>query len=143
MIEIRNAPLDLPLTALTGVVNADSAPIQKALAEGYLKLQRCSRCTAFRHPVAPVCAHCDAPEFSWEEAPKLGTVYSFVTYARAPLPMFQPIAPYSVACVEIASGLRLMGRWLDAEPPAIGNAAIAVAERWNDGGLSLAFRANT
>ena len=143
MIEIRSAPLDLPLAALAVAINSDSEPAQSALAQGRLTFQRCSQCARFRCPVAPVCPDCGSAEFGWDEAPSRGSVFSFVTYARAPLPMFQPIAPYSVACVDMGDGLRLIGRWLDSTPPAIGHAAIAVAERWTDGGLSIAFRADT
>jgi uncharacterized OB-fold protein len=138
-MEIRDAPFDLPLSALGAPANADSAPARLALAEGRLSLQRCRACSEFRHPVAPVCSCCGSTEYEWSDAPTRGLVYSSVTYVRAPLPLFQHLAPYSVVCVELERRLRLFGRWLGPHAPAIGDPALAVVERWKDGDHSVAF----
>ena len=45
--------------------DADDARFWAALADGELRIQRCTACAAFRHPPRPVCAQCGSRESEW------------------------------------------------------------------------------
>lgn len=61
-----------------------------------------------------------------------GTVFSWVRYHRSYIPEFEDLLPYSVLLVELEEGVRIFGRYLSAESPAIGDRVQVVVERWAD-----------
>jgi len=76
-------------------------------AQGQLRLQRCTRCRAWRHPPRYRCAACGSAEVSWELASGRGHVFSWTITHRAVDPAFEP--PYAIVVVELEEGPRLVG----------------------------------
>ncbi len=85
-------------------------PFWDGIAEGRLRLQRCASCG--RHVFYPraVCPHCSSAGLEWVDASGRGTLYSYSVVHRAP-PGFE--APYAVALVDLAEGVRMMTRLVD------------------------------
>ena len=85
-------------------------PFWDGISEGRLRLQRCGRCG--RHVFYPraVCPHCSSADLEWVDASGRGSLYSFSVVHRAP-PGFE--APYAVALVDLAEGVRMMAGLVD------------------------------
>jgi uncharacterized protein len=82
---------------------------------GELRIQRCARCGALRHPPGPSCLTCastDKPEY--QVATGTGTVYSYVVHHHPPVPGKKP--PFVVALVELAEGVRMLGELTGIDP---------------------------
>jgi uncharacterized OB-fold protein len=84
-----------------------SAEFYKFLAEGELRLQRCSACGTFRHPPRHRCAACGSADVTWERASGRGSVFSWTVTHRAVDPAFE--APYAIVVCELDEGPRLVG----------------------------------
>jgi uncharacterized OB-fold protein len=69
-------------------------------------------------------------------------VVSLVHYARAHLPEFEAIVPYTVLCVQLAEGPRMFGRLAGGDAAQIGQDVAVIIERWADGGHAPAFVAS-
>lgn len=110
--------------------DGETRPFWDSIAEGRLRLQRCSACG--RHVFYPrsVCPHCMSAQLDWIDASGRASVYSFTVVHRAP-PGFADEAPYVVALVELAEGPRMLTRLLDVDP---GDAAVGMAVELAIGG---------
>ena len=86
----------------------------KFLAQGELRLQRCTSCRAWRHPPRNRCAQCGSAEVAWEPVSGRGRVYSWTVTHRAVDPAFTP--PYAILVVELEEGPRLVGNLRGLEP---------------------------
>jgi uncharacterized OB-fold protein len=90
------------------------------LNEHKLLIQRCTECSARRHPPRPMCPKCNS--LSWEpiESSGRGVVYSFVMPVQPQFPFFD--YPYIVALVELEEGIRLVSNLCDitADDASIG-----------------------
>jgi hypothetical protein len=80
-----------------------------ALSEGQLLGGRCDECDERLLPPRPACYACGSRTVRIEEQPKTGEVFSY-TEVRRPPPAFADAAPFTVAIVELDSGVRLTGR---------------------------------
>ncbi|MEY9965633.1 putative OB-fold protein/acyl dehydratase [Streptacidiphilus sp. MAP12-16] len=99
------------------VVNRDNEGFWAGVAAGELRYQRCTECGTRRFPWLPGCNACGSAEWTAEAAGGQGTVYSHVT-VHHPLPAaFQ--APYSVALVELAEGVRIVSNIVDVPPAEV------------------------
>ena len=54
-------------------------PYFAALAEERICVPRCARCGRRQFPPRGVCPVCRCVDFEWDEMPRTGTVYTFVT----------------------------------------------------------------
>lgn len=90
-----------------------------ALAEGDLLGGVCADCGEVLVPPRPACYACGSREVAVETQPRDGTVYSHTRVHTAP-PAFEAAAPYTIAVVELDSGVRVTGRLTD-DDPAIGD----------------------
>ena len=82
---------------------------------GELRIQRCGRCGALRHPPGPSCLRCgstDKPDY--QVASGTGTVYSYVVHRHPPVPGKE--LPMVIALVELTEGVRMMGELRGADP---------------------------
>ncbi len=95
--------IDKPLPAVT----EDGAPYWEGCRQGELRVQRCDACRHLRFPPAPVCPKCLAAEHAWVAMSGRATIYSFIVVHRPQHPGFFADAPYNVAIVELAEGVRL------------------------------------
>lgn len=95
----------------------------EGLAEGELRLQKCSNDGLFRYPPTSRCPFCGAEECTWEAVEGTGTVHSYTEVHHAIQPAFAKHTPYMVLMVELDTqkgaptaedGLRIVGNL--AEP---------------------------
>lgn len=82
-------------------------PYWRHVAEGELRLQRCSSCDQFRYPPGPVCPECLAPEYTWEPLSGSGSLLAWTVFHREYFPGL-PV-PYIVAAVRTPEGPILVG----------------------------------
>lgn len=104
-------PLQLPESMIQQ--DSDSRPYWEGLIQGELRIQRCNTCSrAVFYPRA-ICPHCFSEQLSWIVATGKGTIYSY-TVAHQAFGPFAAEAPFVVAIVELAEGVRMMTRIVDA-----------------------------
>jgi len=84
------------------------------LAQGELRLQRCSACGTWRHPPRLRCAHCGSRVVAWERASGRGHIFSWTVTHRAVDPAFTP--PYAILVVELEEGPRVVANLRGLEP---------------------------
>lgn len=95
--------IDKPLPGVT----EDGAPYWEGCRQGELRIQRCDACQHLRFPPALVCPKCLAAEHTWVAMSGRATIWSFIVVHRPQHPGFFADAPYNVAVVELAEGIRL------------------------------------
>jgi hypothetical protein len=95
--------LEKPLPA----INEDSAPYWEGTRTGELRAQRCADCGRLRFPPAILCPRCLSERVEWQRLSGRGTIYTYVIVHRPQHPAFFADAPYNVAIVELAEGLRM------------------------------------
>jgi succinate dehydrogenase/fumarate reductase flavoprotein subunit/uncharacterized OB-fold protein len=96
--------------------SSDTAFFWEALDEGRLTAQRCSSCSALRHPPGPACPRCHSLAWEVAELSGRGTVYSFIVQHHPLPPGFTQ--PAVVGLIELEEGLRMVSNIL-AAPEAI------------------------
>lgn len=74
------------------------------LQRGVFALQVCGHCARVMFPPRDRCAHCRAPELSWQPQTGEGTVYSFTTVRATE----KGVEPYNVSLVDLDAGVRMM-----------------------------------
>jgi uncharacterized protein len=97
-----------------------SAPFVEGLDRGELRYQACLHCGAAQTLPRYACRMCGGTRLEWRVASGRGTVYATTVVMRAPSDDFRPLAPYTLALVELEEKARLMGH---AEP------GIAIGDR--------------
>jgi uncharacterized OB-fold protein len=104
-----------------------TAPFWAAARESRLTVQRCESCGALRWLPAPICPECLTTGGTWADMSGAGTVWSYTVYRRAMNPAFADAVPYTVALVELAEGVRMVGEMAEPTPEiAIGQPVTAV-----------------
>ena len=96
------------------VMALDDRPMWDSIAEGALKLQKCSGCGAFRYPPGPICAECLSMESEWVAVDGGGNVLSWVVFHRKYFDDFPP--PYNAVAVRLDEGPIVMTN-LIGDPP--------------------------
>ncbi len=84
----------------------DSAFFWEGLAAAELRIQRCTACSALRHPPIPMCPGCHSLDWDWLVASGRGEIFSFVVHHHPPIPGLDP--PCVIALVELEEGTRLV-----------------------------------
>jgi uncharacterized OB-fold protein len=122
--------IDKPLPAVT----EDGAPYWEGCRQGELRVQRCDECGHLRFPPALVCPKCLAAEHTWVATSGKATIYSFIVVHRPQHPGFFADAPYNVAIVELAEGIRLHTNIVDCanEDLRIGMPVVVTFEKVDD-----------
>jgi uncharacterized OB-fold protein len=95
-----------------------------------LALQECGACGRRWQTVFPGCPYCGAKAVREHMAPASGTVYSWVEVCRS-LEDPPEDVPYTVVCVELETGARVLGRYGPGGDPVAGATVVA---RGNGGG---------
>ncbi|WP_419878579.1 Zn-ribbon domain-containing OB-fold protein [Brevibacillus centrosporus] len=114
------------------VVDSDSKPYWDGLNNHELMIQHCDDCS--KHIFYPrlLCPHCFSDQISWTQASGQGKIYSYTVVHRAFGP-FADQAPYVVAIVELAEGVRMMTRITgNREDIAIGKPVTVTFEKVDD-----------
>ena len=99
-----NFPLPTP--------NAHTKPFWDACAEGILRYQKCESCGAVQLIPRSLCEHCQSQQLQWHTSKREGTVLTFTTVYRAPLPVFKSQVPYAIVIVDMDEGFRVMANAL-------------------------------
>ena len=84
-------------------------PFWEGARAGQLRMQRCTNCSQFRFPPAPLCAGCGCMEFKWAALSGYGSIFSWVVFHKAYFPGFADEIPYAVVLVELDEGPQLYG----------------------------------
>jgi uncharacterized OB-fold protein len=85
----------------------DSQPYWDGLREGRLVLQHCAACGKVRHYPRPLCPHCLSMESEFRSAPLGGAIHSWTVCHHPFAFFFKPLAPYTVALVDMDAGVRI------------------------------------
>lgn len=88
--------------------NAQTRPYWDACARGQLKYQSCTRCGRVQFTPRALCEQCQCTDLGWHLSERIGTVLTFTTVHRAPLPVFKAMTPYVIALIDMKEGFRLM-----------------------------------
>jgi uncharacterized protein len=97
-----------------------SRPYWDAAAQGRLVLQCCAACGRIRHYPRLLCDACYSDTVRWVTASGYGTVHSWTVAHHAFHPAFQDELPYVLLTVDLAEGVRALGRWRGDTPLALG-----------------------
>jgi uncharacterized OB-fold protein len=97
------------------VPDGDTKPYWDAAREHRLVIQRCQACQQAIFYPRSLCPHCMSDQIAWIDASGTGTIYSFTVVHRAPA-QFAEDAPYVVALIDLAEGVRLMSSVVDCAP---------------------------
>lgn len=104
-------PEQVPQVTLEG--DGDSRTYWEGIAQGKLRIQRCTGCKRFVFYPRSLCPHCYSEKLEWVVASGKGTIYSY-TVAHQAFGQFAGQAPYMVAIVELEEGVRMMSRIVGA-----------------------------
>lgn len=109
-------PIDRMLPNPSGL-NADFYRISAETET--INIQRCSDCSAYRHPPRFRCAECGSGAWSWSPTSMRGVVWSWTITHRAIDPAFTEQLPYAVVVVELEEGVRVVGNLRSIEISAL------------------------
>ncbi|GAA4711370.1 hypothetical protein GCM10023215_62070 [Pseudonocardia yuanmonensis] len=91
----------------------------KGLRDGRLVAQTCTGCGALQWPPRELCGHCQSSTFEPVDVPTEGLVYTYSVMYRAFHRAFADKLPYGVVVVEVADGVRFIGRYAGPDPESI------------------------
>jgi uncharacterized OB-fold protein len=115
-----SAPLvtSTPESLMRPQVTPDTAFFWAGTAAGELRIQRCGRCGALRHPPGPMCPSCGEPaDGGYAVAEGTGEVYSYVVHHHPPVPGKK--LPMVVALVQLPEGVRMIGEMPGTDPDLV------------------------
>jgi uncharacterized OB-fold protein len=117
-------PAAPPGPVIRPLVSPDTEFFWAGTAAGELRIQRCNRCAALRHPPGPMCPQCGSAQGGSAQggsagpgyvvAAGTGEVYSYVVHHHPPVPGKQ--LPIVVALVQLPEGVRMVGELLGVSP---------------------------
>ncbi len=105
-MSLNNYPLPRP--------NAQTQAYWDGCAQGELRYQRCAKCGHVQCIPRSLCEQCQGADLQWNASAHSGTVLTFTTVYRAPLPVFKDMVPYVIAIVDMDEGFRVMANALPA-----------------------------
>lgn len=88
--------------------NAQTQPYWDGAAAGELRYQSCAECGHVQLIPRSLCEQCQCVRLDWKVSERAGTVLTFTTVHRAPLPVFKSSVPYVIAIVDMDEGFRVM-----------------------------------
>lgn len=92
--------------------NVQTQPYWDGAAIGELRYQCCSDCGSVQRIPRSLCEQCQSTRLEWRPSQRTGTVLTFTTVYRAPLPVFKDMVPYVIAIVDMDEGFRVMANAL-------------------------------
>jgi uncharacterized OB-fold protein len=100
------------------LVTPDTAFFWDGTAVGELRIQRCAKCAALRHPPGPMCPACGTPgDGGYVVAAGTGEVFSYVVHHHPPVPGKR--LPMVVALVQLPEGVRILGEMPGVRPDQV------------------------
>lgn len=108
-------------------------PYWDGTAKGVLRIQHCAACGKPRHYPRYICDACHSFDTVWKDSTGHGTVHSWTVAHHAFHPGFAAELPYTLVVVDLAEGVRALGRY--AEPSGQGLLlGLKVRLGFNEGG---------
>jgi uncharacterized OB-fold protein len=105
-------------------MNGDHSEFSEAYwagaARGVLVLARCAGCGTVRHYPRPMCAVCHSFDVEHVESIGSGAVHSWTVAHHAFTPEIAEQVPYTLVTVDMAEGVRVLGRLRPPSEPSIG-----------------------
>jgi uncharacterized protein len=109
---VRESPVMRP------VVSRDTEFFWDGTRSAELRVQRCAKCGALRHPPGPMCPSCGTPAAGdYIVAAGTGEVYSYVVHHHPPVPGKQ--LPLVIALVQLPEGVRMVGELRGVKPDEV------------------------
>jgi uncharacterized OB-fold protein len=109
------------------LVTPDTAFFWEGTAAGELRIQRCAKCGALRHPPGPMCPVCGEAATAdvagrgggegYTVAAGVGEVFSYVVHHHPPVPGKR--LPMVVALVQLPEGVRILGEMPAVRPDQV------------------------
>ena len=106
------------------LVTPDTAFFWDGTAAGELRIQRCAKCGALRHPPGPMCPACGEASTAgvaggegYTVAAGTGEVFSYVVHHHPPVPGKR--LPMVVALVQLPEGVRILGEMPGVRPDQV------------------------
>ena len=96
------------------VVNRDNAYFFEGTANRELRIQKCNRCGALRHPPGPACPDCGALDRGHAVAKGEGTVFSYLVHHAPQVPGKE--LPLVIALVDLDEGVRMVAEVTGVPP---------------------------
>jgi uncharacterized protein len=116
-----------PTSPMLPLVTSDTAFFWDGTAVGELRIQRCARCGALRHPPGPMCPACGEASTAsvaggaggegYTVAAGTGEVFSYVVHHHPPVPGKR--LPMVVALVQLPEGVRILGEMPGVRPDQV------------------------
>lgn len=97
----------------------EAKPFWENAVEHRLVAQRCNTCGRSRFPPQALCPHCLGSEYQWATLSGKGSVYSYVTFARAWHPAWNDKVPYNVSLIELEEGIRMWSNVTGCPPDQV------------------------
>lgn len=106
------------------IFSLDAQGYWDGLQAGQLRVQRCASCARLRHYPRPLCPACHSFAVEWVALAGQGTVHSWTRPHQSALPGFADSVPFTLVTVDMAEGVRVLGRLVggDDAPLQIGAA---------------------
>jgi uncharacterized protein len=101
------------------MMSMEAQPYWDGLQAGELRVQRCGGCGQLRHYPRPMCPACQSFEVEWVTLGGQGRVHSWTRPHQSALPGFAGQGPFTLLTVDMAEGVRVLGRLLDTELSAL------------------------
>lgn len=118
--------------------SALTAAYWEGTTRGVLLIQHCAACGKARHYPRHICDACHAFEVTWKASSGRGTVHSWTVAHHAFHPAFAGELPYALVIVDLAEGVRALGRF--SEPTGKGlRLGLPVRLRFAPGGEGFAL----
>jgi uncharacterized protein len=96
------------------MTDAASKEYFTAWADQRLVIQHCPECGHWQHYPRALCERCGATPLFEEQEP-VGEVYTFTVIRQMGVEPFKSEAPFPIAMVELACGVKIMGTVTDCE----------------------------
>lgn len=108
----------------------DAQPYWDGLQAGQLRVQRCAACGKLRHYPRPMCPACHSFEVEWVALAGRGRVHSWARPHQSALPGFADQVPFTLVTVDMAEGVRVLGRLVEGDGAAlqVGDAVVMSVE---------------
>ena len=101
---------------LPDVSNPVLRPHWESAAAHRLEIPYCTECGTPQWPPRPNCLRCRAFEFEWREVEPRGSLYSYFVAHKPLHPSVADEVPYAAGSVELAAGVKMLGRLVGVEP---------------------------
>jgi len=107
-----------PEPPMLPLITPDTAFFWDGTAAGELRIQRCAKCGALRHPPGPMCPACGTPgDGGYAVAAGTGVVFSYVVHHHPPVPGKR--LPMVAALVRLPEGVRMLGEMPGVRPDQV------------------------